>query len=197
MVANLAPNNDFFDKYLYRRREHYRSLFMRNFYGMNEDDFEDVFQDFAFNVFNRFGKYDQSRRLQSWLHKVFINTGYDYARRKIRKEHTNNDGVYSDEDDLETGSLIELLSIKGGESPVDYAIKSERATDIRKRIDQLPEHIKKTLILVYFQGLKYREAAEFLGIQIGAVKNRLRTALGRLELNVSKVTPAYPMRNVA
>jgi RNA polymerase sigma-70 factor (ECF subfamily) len=36
------------------------------------------------------------------------------------------------------------------------------------------------LVLVYNQGLKYREAADVLGIPVGTVKSRLNAALVRL-----------------
>jgi RNA polymerase sigma-70 factor (ECF subfamily) len=34
--------------------------------------------------------------------------------------------------------------------------------------------------LVYYQGLKYREAAEILGIPVGTVKSRLHSAILKL-----------------
>jgi RNA polymerase sigma-70 factor (ECF subfamily) len=36
------------------------------------------------------------------------------------------------------------------------------------------------VLLVYFQGLKYREAAQALGIPVGTVKSRLHGAVQRL-----------------
>jgi RNA polymerase sigma-70 factor (ECF subfamily) len=36
------------------------------------------------------------------------------------------------------------------------------------------------VILVYFQGLKYREAADVLSIPVGTVKSRLHTAIHKL-----------------
>ncbi len=47
-------------------------------------------------------------------------------------------------------------------------------------MDQLPEELRAVLMLAYFQGLKYREVAEVLGIPLGTVKSRMHTALARL-----------------
>jgi RNA polymerase sigma-70 factor (ECF subfamily) len=40
--------------------------------------------------------------------------------------------------------------------------------------------MQQVIILVYYQGLKYREAAEVLGIPVGTVKSRLHAAVQRL-----------------
>ena len=39
---------------------------------------------------------------------------------------------------------------------------------------------RSVIELVYFQGLKYREAAEVLGVPVGTVKSRLHSAIARL-----------------
>ena len=51
---------------------------------------------------------------------------------------------------------------------------------MRGAVDDLPETLRAALVLVYHQGLKYREAAEVLGIPVGTVKSRLHAALVKL-----------------
>ena len=45
------------------------------------------------------------------------------------------------------------------------------------RVVDLPESLQTAVNLVYYQGLKYREAAEILSIPVGTVKSRLHSAL--------------------
>jgi RNA polymerase sigma-70 factor (ECF subfamily) len=45
----------------------------------------------------------------------------------------------------------------------------------------LPEFLRQVLLLAYFQGLKYREVADILGIPVGTVKSRLHAALVKLQ----------------
>ena len=54
---------------------------------------------------------------------------------------------------------------------------------MRSAVEELPETLKNTLLLVYHQGMKYREAADVLAIPVGTVKSRLHSAL--LKLNQS------------
>ena len=54
---------------------------------------------------------------------------------------------------------------------------------VRDAIDSLPETHKQVVLLIYYQGLKFREAAEVLDIPVGTVKSRFHGAL--LKLNKS------------
>lgn len=44
-------------------------------------------------------------------------------------------------------------------------------------MDALAEKSREVVALVYFQGLKYGEAAEVLSIPVGTVKSRMHAAL--------------------
>jgi RNA polymerase sigma-70 factor (ECF subfamily) len=63
-------------------------------------------------------------------------------------------------------------------------LQAEEARDwVRSAVEELPEPLRAALVLVYHQGMKYREAADVLGIPVGTVKSRLHSAL--LKLNES------------
>ena len=48
-------------------------------------------------------------------------------------------------------------------------------------MDRLPDNLRHVLILAYYQGLKYREIADIVGIPVGTVKSRLHAALAKLQ----------------
>jgi RNA polymerase sigma-70 factor (ECF subfamily) len=84
--------------------------------------------------------------------------------------------------DGDVGSLVEMLS--GRDQTADQKLEDEEARNwVRAAVEQLPDPLKSALILVYHQGMKYREAADVLGIPVGTVKSRLHAAL--LKLNES------------
>jgi len=77
---------------------------------------------------------------------------------------------------------VEMLS--GSDQTADQKMEEEEARIwVRTAVEELPETLKSALILVYHQGMKYREAADVLGIPVGTVKSRLHAAL--LKLNES------------
>jgi RNA polymerase sigma-70 factor (ECF subfamily) len=53
-------------------------------------------------------------------------------------------------------------------------------------VNQLPELLRQAVLLVYFQGLKYQDAADILGIPVGTVKSRLHAALTKLTVEWSE-----------
>ena len=66
------------------------------------------------------------------------------------------------------------------------------ANQVLKEVSGLPEAQREAVLLVYVEGLSYREAAEVLGAPIGTVMSRLaaaRLALGKLRATVVDGAP--------
>jgi RNA polymerase sigma-70 factor (ECF subfamily) len=74
---------------------------------------------------------------------------------------------------------VDLL-VHDGEGPVSELEQTERRDWVREAVAGLPEQLRSAVLLIYFQGLKYREAAEELSIPVGTVKSRLHTAIIKL-----------------
>ncbi|HEX5444628.1 MAG TPA: RNA polymerase sigma factor, partial [Pirellulales bacterium] len=56
----------------------------------------------------------------------------------------------------------------------------ERRDWVRQALTRLPPTLLSAVTLIYYQGLKYREAAEVLEVPVGTVKSRLHTAILKL-----------------
>jgi len=94
-------------------------------------------------------------------------------------------GLYREGD--ETGTRVELL----GDSevgPAEGAELAEQQNELRQAIGDLPEQARQVVRLVYFQGLKYREAADVLLIPVGTVKSRLHAAMQKLTETLTHVS---------
>ena len=68
-------------------------------------------------------------------------------------------------------------------------IVSELEQKIRKTIDQLPIERKKIFILSRYEGLKYKDIADKLGISVSTVENQMVKALKFLREELKDYLP--------
>ena len=142
---------------------------------------EDTFQAAFLQVHLKCEKFEPGRKVRPWLYTVATNQAIDAQRRNRRHRMVSLDrrtGGHDGEDDA--GALVELID---GEEvgPADRLESAEQRRSVRRAVDRLPDSLRQVLLLVYYQGLKYREAADVLSIPVGTVKSRLHAAIRRLE----------------
>lgn len=145
---------------------------------------EDAFQTTFLQVHLKCGQFDPDRKVRPWLYTVATNQAIDAQRRNRRHRMVSLDRRASAEGPLgeESGPLMNLLdSAEAG--PDDLFQSAEEGQYVRDAVDRLPEVLRQVVLLVYYQGLKYREAADILAVPVGTVKSRLHAAI--LKLNES------------
>ena len=140
---------------------------------------DDVFQATFLQVFVKGGQYEQGRPVRPWLYTIATNQAIDALRRAGRHPAVSLNQTTSENGDGEVRSLLEMIESRET-SPLEQTQADERRVLVRAGVEQLPEFLKQVVILAYFQGLKYREIAEVLGVPVGTVKSRLHTALLKL-----------------
>ena len=164
---------------LVHRYERELFSYLRRYLG-NAEMAEDVFQATFLQVHLKREQFEEGRRFRPWLYTIATNQAIDAQRRNRRHRMVSLDHRTGGENDV--GSLVEMLA--GNGQTADAEMEVEEARDwVRSAVDDLPESLKSALMLVYHQGMKYREAADVLGIPVGTVKSRLHSAL--LKLNDS------------
>ncbi|MGL4424413.1 MAG: sigma-70 family RNA polymerase sigma factor, partial [Gemmataceae bacterium] len=67
-----------------------------------------------------------------------------------------------------------------GPDPAAAADLAETRDRVRAAVDNLPELLRQVILLAYFQGMKYQDIADTLGVPVGTVKSRLHAAVARL-----------------
>jgi len=143
--------------------------------GMAEDAFQATF----LQVHLKCDQFEDGRKFRPWLYTIATNQAIDAQRRNRRHRSVSLDRNPKAEGNDDIGSLMDLLVSK--EPLPDARAESTQQRDwIRSAIDQLPETLREALILVYYQGMKYREAADVLKIPVGTVKSRLHAAILKL-----------------
>ena len=151
---------------------------------------EDVFQNTFLQVYVKSGQYEAGRPVRPWLYTIATNQAIDALRRNGRHQLLSLDQQREELADGELSSLVETLE-GGGPSPLDVAQAQERRHKVRASVDRLPEFLRQVLVLAYYQGLKYREIADILGIPVGTVKSRLHAALVKLQEMWSETPSLY------
>ena len=162
---------------LVRRYERELYSYLRRYLGSAEMA-EDVFQATFLQVHLKCDRFDENRRFRPWLYTVATNQAIDAQRRNKRHRMVSLDRPVS-ADSVDIGALVDLL--EGDErDPLENVSQLERGQWVQEALDGLSESMRSVVHLVYYQGMKYREAAEILDIPVGTVKSRLHAAIIKL-----------------
>jgi RNA polymerase sigma-70 factor (ECF subfamily) len=172
----LAGSPQIFETLVHRyERELYN--YLRRFLG-NSVLAEDAFQATFMQVHLKCHLFDDQRKVRPWLYTVATNQAIDIQRRNRRHRLVSLDRV-SRADHQELGTLVNLLRSRE-EDPGDLLETGERKDWVREAVAALPEQLRTAVGLVYFKGMKYREAADELDVPVGTVKSRIHSAVKRL-----------------
>ncbi len=164
---------------LVRRYERELYGYLRRYLG-DASLAEDVFQNTFLQLYTKIKQYEAGRPVRPWLYTIATHQAIDALRRNGRHQALSLDQHRQEAGDGELHSLMETLE-SSSPSPLDLAQGEERRERVRASVDRLPEFLRQVLILAYYQGLKYREIADILGIPVGTVKSRLHAALVKLQ----------------
>ena len=139
---------------------------------------EDVFQATFLQVHVKRDLFEGGRKFQPWLYTIATNQAIDAQRRNRRHRRLSLDQAQQ----TGTEGLGALIDIVAGDAadPAAAAEAGEHAEWVRGAVDTLPEPLQKAVNLVYFRGMKYRDAANVMSVPVGTVKSRLHAAIQRL-----------------
>ncbi len=142
----------------------------------NEEDAREVLQETLLAAFRGLREFRGQAQLSTWLYQI--------ARSFCQKRHRRGTG-----EPVQTVSLdqAEVRAIPTASAdPHAKAQAREIAELLQAAILSLPESHRELLVLRDVEGLSAEEAAEVVGIQVGALKSRLHRA--RMELRQRLVT---------
>jgi len=131
-------------------------------YGLtaDRDDAKDLVQETFLKALSHREKFKYYTNLKAWTYTVLKNTFINNYRTTIRhKTHS----VHTKE-----GFGLNYISASGSDDPSSiYASK-----ELERAIETLDEEFKLPFKML-FEGYKYKEIAEILGMKIGTVKSRV------------------------
>lgn len=169
-------SRDLFEE-LVRRYERELFSYLRRYVG-DAEMAADVFQATFLQLHSKCNQFQEGRKLRPWLYTIATNQAIDAQRRNRRHRMVSLDSVSGSGDD-DVVKLLDLMASNELGPEEVYGLKEDRNW-VRQAVLDLPEHLRGVITLVYYQGLKYREAADVLDIPVGTVKSRMHTALLKL-----------------
>lgn len=172
-----SGNRELFSQ-LVKRYERELFSYLCRFLG-NPEMAEDAFQSAFLQVHLKCEQFEEGRRFRPWLYTIATNQAIDAQRRQKRHNVLSLDSSGRSSDDDEICRLVNLLESEESD-PFDHAERNEKCESVRQTLSNLPESMTAVVQLVYYQGMKYREAAEVLDIPVGTVKSRLHAAISKL-----------------
>ncbi len=148
----------------YMKRAYYSALGLVG----SPEDARDLSQDAFARAYRARLTIDPDRPFFAWLYQIVRRLCFNFNRdRKSRRQKLKDASLWLAEEaatrapDRGPGAMLE---------------QSELCARVRGAIEELPEREREVLVLKEFEGLRYRDIAELVGIPIGTVMSRLYTA---------------------
>jgi len=163
VVLLNEQDNDAFN-YLY---DHYSGALFTiiNQIVPDKDTASDVLQEVFVNIWRKIDTYDETKgRLFTWMLNIARNAAIDKIRSKGYRDNQRNQPIAEGE----SGGM----AMSSNPSVNDVGLK--------KVLTTLNEEYRKLIDLSYFQGFTHEEIAKMMGIPLGTVKTRIRTAISQL-----------------
>jgi RNA polymerase sigma-70 factor (ECF subfamily) len=140
---------------------------------------EDLVQETYLRALRGFGSLRDPGAARSWLFQILSRLVTDRHREAAREV------PLPPPEELDRFSLYDLIS---EEDPLPYSDRLHedflgqfRDEEVRAALLALPEAFRVPLVLLYTEGLTYREMADVLGCPVGTVMSRLHRARKILE----------------
>jgi len=149
----------------------------------------DVFQTTFLQVHLKRDTFEPGRKVRPWLYTIATHQAIDAQRKNRRHRMVSLDRRRGSESGEDVAALIDLLDA-GESEPLENLDAAEREQAVHDAVAALPDALRQTVALVYYQGMKYREAADVMAIPVGTVKSRLHAAVYRLHETLAHAIPA-------
>ncbi len=136
----------------------------------NEEDAEEVLQDSFEYAFRRLHTFDAHKSaFRTWLYRIAISRARNKRRRKW----------------LPTFSINQMVedTVTDHQSPDPLAVAqmTEEQQRVWAAVQALSPKLREVAVLRYYDGLKYREIGEILGIGGKSAESRMRLAHKKLK----------------
>lgn len=121
---------------------------------------EEVLQDTFVAVWKGAGSFQERSSVRTWLFGIARRQAISALRRRR----------------LPTGGEVPEELPETGLGPEGLLLRHDRRVELARCVESLGLAQREALILVFYQGFSYKEAAEVQGVSVGTVKSRVNRA---------------------
>ena len=127
-------------------------------------DAEEVTQDVFITIYRKLKRFRFKSSFKTWLYRITVNSAISVLRKtaKRRSRHIEYD---------------DAIKVEGGHDATREAIESENnESRVRSMLEALNPDQRACIVLREIDGLRYKDIADVLKININTVRSRLRRA---------------------
>lgn len=135
---------------------------------------EDVAQEAYRLAFESLPRLGEPERFFPWIRRIAVNRAVEEVRRSGRRERLRERWAPRHEPTTEPTSALDRL------------VDGEEAERVRELLEKLPERQRAAVVLRFFEGLSFAEAAEVLGCREVTVRSNVFRGLRRLGASLSE-----------
>jgi RNA polymerase sigma-70 factor (ECF subfamily) len=140
-------------------------------YVWDPDQAEEIVQNLFYNLWNKKGNLSVDLSIEAYLFRAVRNACLNYLKhQKIRQHHA------------EAVKKIPSAEVLTEENPVETL---ELQNKIEEAVDGLPPERKKIFLMSRYEGMKYKDIAQHLGISVKTVEAQMGKALKSLRENLA------------
>lgn len=142
----------------------------------SRQDAEEIAQDVCLTVWNEAPRWQPQAKFSTWLYRVVTNRCIDYKRKVVPL------------------SVVDTEMLVDGAPPADdEMMRKQQAARVRSALQQLPERQRAAVILSYYEAVSNQDAADAMGMQLGAFQQLLFRA--RQSLKEKLIDERLEMKN--
>ncbi len=143
--------------------------FIRRYVG-NREDAEDLTQNTFVKAFQNLGSLSNPSHFASWLYKIALNECRMTFRKQKGRTAVSLEDSQPEVDDRTREEISPERTLEG----------REKVSRLEEAFRKLPVEQREVLLMKEFQGLRFQDIADVLGIPVSTAKSRLYLGLKSL-----------------
>ena len=158
----------------------------RQIYGLTlrmlgrDEEAKDATQETFLSAYRNLSKFRGDSKFSSWIYRIAINICNTKLRSRTRsaisldeQKELNGFEIAADLDDLS-----------------DNIQQEQVAAHVKRALQGLPPDMRQVIVMKEYEGLKFAEIADILGIPLSTVKTRMYTGLSELRKRLEHLREA-------